>query len=62
VGLFDLAGRLVRECDLGRRGPGKHEVTWSGLTAGRPLSAGVYFLAIEPLTARAQALRIVVIK
>ncbi len=47
VGVFDLAGRQVKELVSGHVGAGSHSVSWDGTTATGPAGAGVYFLRID---------------
>lgn len=45
VGVYDLAGRLVRELARGSFEPGRHEVRWDGRDgAGAPVRNGMYFV------------------
>ena len=59
--IVDLAGRLVRERELGRRAPGTHAVAWSEVTGGRRLPAGVYFVEILPRGAGARPARVILV-
>ena len=44
VGIYDLAGRLVRTLERRADGAGEHVLVWDGTdAAGRALTAGVYF-------------------
>lgn len=48
VRVFDISGRLVRELVSGRQAPGKHSVTWDGLSsAGTQLGAGAFFVELR---------------
>jgi hypothetical protein len=48
VGVFDLAGRCVREVAAGTFPPGRHVRHWDGRDgAGARVSAGVYFVRLE---------------
>jgi subtilisin family serine protease len=48
VGIYDVAGRLVRELSRGDREAGSHEVRWDGLDAGGARAAsGVYFCRVS---------------
>jgi len=60
--LYDLAGRLVRNVDLGIRGPGRHHAAWSDLVGGSSLAAGVYFVALEPGAGTSHPVRVVIMK
>jgi len=45
VGVYDVAGRLVRELVRGTLTPGRHEQTWDGRdTNGQPMRNGAYFV------------------
>lgn len=44
IGVFDVAGRLVRHLQRGPVGPGAHQIAWNGEDeGGRPTRAGMYF-------------------
>ena len=44
VGIYDLAGRLVRTLERKADGAGEYVMVWDGAdAAGRSLTAGVYF-------------------
>ena len=44
LGIYDVAGRRVRELVSTTRGPGDHVDTWDGIDGnGRQVRAGVYF-------------------
>jgi hypothetical protein len=48
LGVYDVAGRLVRELANGARGPGAHSVGWDLHDAsGRAVRAGLYFARLE---------------
>jgi len=62
IGVYDVAGRLVRVLTDRSYRPGKHEVVWDGLDArGREVAAGVYFYAMEAGAVR-NARKMVLIK
>jgi len=45
LGVYDIAGRLVRPLADRRFGPGWHDIEWDGRDAGgRPVSSGVYLV------------------
>ena len=45
IGVFDVAGRMVRELDRGVRGPGRYELSWDGRDAsGNSMRNGAYFV------------------
>jgi hypothetical protein len=45
--VYDIAGRVVWEQDLGEMPGGTHRVAWGGLDReGRPVCAGVYFIRV----------------
>lgn len=45
IGIYDVAGRLVRTIVSGSQAPGRHEVTWDGTDSrGRHANRGVYFV------------------
>ena len=45
---FDVSGRRVATLDQGLRGPGTHEVSWSGRdAAGGRVASGIYFLRLR---------------
>jgi flagellar hook assembly protein FlgD len=47
LGIYDLAGRLVRDIDSGPRGQGVHAVGWDGHDGnGNPVPSGLYFYRI----------------
>jgi hypothetical protein len=51
LGVFDRAGRLVRELASGLHQPGRYEAVWDGNDgAGRRLAAGVYWLRLADET------------
>ena len=44
LGIYDIAGRLVRSLDVPGHGEGIQEVIWDGTdTRGNPVSSGVYY-------------------
>ncbi|MBU0717202.1 MAG: T9SS type A sorting domain-containing protein, partial [Planctomycetes bacterium] len=47
--VYDVAGRLVRELEIGRFRPaGDHTITWNGRDdAGHPVGSGVYLARLE---------------
>ena len=48
IRIYDSAGRLVRNLNLGIRGGGESQVIWNGRgEAGERLSSGVYFYRLE---------------
>ena len=48
VGIYDLAGRLVRNLVVGHQPLGPHALTWDGCDdRGRGVGAGVYFLRVN---------------
>jgi hypothetical protein len=48
LGIYDLAGRLVRRLAEGTYSAGQHAVTWDGTdTGGRRVAAGVYFYRLN---------------
>jgi hypothetical protein len=48
IGVYDLAGRLVRRLVDEQRPAGTHDVPWQGRNqAGRTVAAGVYFIRLE---------------
>ncbi len=48
LGVFDLAGRLVRRMDVGTKGAGSQSIAWDGTDGnGRRCSAGTYLLLLE---------------
>jgi flagellar hook assembly protein FlgD len=45
IGIYNVAGRLVRKLVSGMAAPGYHEATWDGRSdAGVQVTPGVYFL------------------
>ena len=47
IGIYDLAGRLVRSFDEGTLSEGRHEVRWDGRDAGgRRVGNGIYFIKV----------------
>ena len=47
VAIYDIAGRAIREMDLGKTPTGVHQIAWDGLDRyGRPVSTGVYFVRV----------------
>lgn len=48
VGIYDSAGQLVRNLDLGAMGAGNHDLMWDGRdNRGDPLESGLYTLKAE---------------
>jgi len=48
VQIYDLTGRTVRVLHDGRQNAGAHTLVWNGAdAAGRPVSAGFYFVVLE---------------
>ncbi len=48
VGVFDVAGRLVRRLHSGPLTTGAHTVSWNGLdTSGRRCASGIYFVRVQ---------------
>jgi flagellar hook assembly protein FlgD len=48
VGLYDMAGRLIRKLASGSQAPGQYTVTWDGQSdAGVRVAPGVYFLRAQ---------------
>ena len=48
LGIYDLAGRLIRELVREPLAPGPHQVRWLGVDdAGRRAASGTYFLRLE---------------
>lgn len=46
--IYDVSGRLVRVLAEGRRGAGRHSVTWDGTDgSGGAVSSGVYFYSLS---------------
>ena len=45
--IIDIQGRAVDRMGLGTRGPGRHQVRWSGRGPNGPLPSGVYFMRLE---------------
>jgi hypothetical protein len=61
--VFDVAGRLVRETDLGRLAAGAHESVWDGrVRDGRPVQAGVVFVTLEVDGRRLPPRRLVIVR
>jgi hypothetical protein len=61
--LFDVAGRLVRETDLGRLPAGSHESVWDGRARdGRPVQAGVVFMTLDVDGQRLPPRRLVIVR
>jgi hypothetical protein len=60
VKLYDAAGRLVSERDLGTVPDGQHSLAWSGAFSSQTLASGVYFLRLESAATRGPAVRVVV--
>jgi len=58
--LYDAAGRLVSERDLGTVSAGQHALGWGGAFGSRNLASGVYFLRFEGAATRAPAVRVVI--
>ncbi len=47
LGIYDLAGRLVRTLESGAYPSGEHETNWNGTNdSGRPVASGAYFLKL----------------
>lgn len=48
IAIYDVAGRLVRDADLGTRPAGRHSWVWDARSRnGVELSSGVYFVVLE---------------
>jgi hypothetical protein len=48
LGLYDIAGRLVRDIAAGELAPGEHALAWDGRAAsGARLAPGVYLLRLN---------------
>ena len=47
LGVYSVAGRLLRTLAAGRRAAGPNQVTWDGTASGRRLGAGVYVVRLE---------------
>ena len=48
IGVFDVAGRLVRRLHSGPLTMGAHTVSWNGLdTSGRRCASGIYFIRVH---------------
>jgi glucose/arabinose dehydrogenase len=45
--LIDPRGRVVATLASGSRGPGRHRLSWNGITARGPVAAGVYFVELR---------------
>jgi hypothetical protein len=62
IGVFDVAGRLVRRLRSGSVGLGVHQIAWDGLDdAGRPTSSGMYFCRLVAADQK-RLLRFVVVR
>jgi hypothetical protein len=62
IHIYDVAGRLVREFELGVQPAGSHAVQWDGLDAsGRSASAGTYLVRLDTLGSR-DTIRVSLIK
>jgi len=62
LGVYDVAGRLVRTLESGFRGPGAHGVRWDrNGSDGRWLPAGVYFVRLAVGGDRSAATKVVVL-
>jgi hypothetical protein len=61
IGVYDVAGRLVRELQRGVATAGPHEVTWDGHDAqGHAVKGGAYFLKGRAATQRIEGRLILV--
>ena len=58
--LYDAAGRLVSERDLGSVAAGHHSLDWEGTFGSRNLASGIYFLRFEGPATRVPAVRVVI--
>jgi hypothetical protein len=58
--LYDAAGRLAAERDLGPVGAGSHALAWEDAFPGRKLGSGIYFLRWVSGTTAAPAVRVVI--
>ena len=58
--LYDATGRLVSSRDLGHRGHGRQHASWSQVTGGESMAAGVYFLRVRPPASEDMVVRVVV--
>jgi len=48
IGIYDVAGRLVRTIINGRQTAGRHRTVWDGTDmAGMPVGSGIYFYRLE---------------
>lgn len=48
LGIFDLAGRMVRELAAGSTATGLHALLWDGCNEqGQPVERGVYFVRLS---------------
>jgi hypothetical protein len=62
VHVYDVAGRLVREIRSGVLPGGRHQTTWDARGQdGRPVAAGLYFVALEIDGRRLAAKRLVIL-
>lgn len=62
IGIYDSAGRRVREIAMGRLEAGTHRTVWNGTDiAGRPLPGGIYWLRMG-MDGREVESRIVMLK
>jgi predicted outer membrane repeat protein len=58
--LYDATGRLVMSRELGHGGHGRQRASWSQVTGGESVPAGVYFLRVQPPASEEQVVRVVV--
>ncbi len=62
LGVYDAAGRLVRQLVDGLVAGGRHSLVWDGRHAGgHPATTGVYFLRLEALDSR-QTQKLILLK
>lgn len=48
IAIYDITGRSVWGCRIGRAAEGPHQVAWDGIDRnGRPVSTGVYFVEVK---------------
>jgi len=61
--VFDVAGRLVQDTDLGRLSAGNHEATWDGRSRdGQRVQSGVVFVTLQVDGRRLPPRRLIVVR
>ena len=63
IGIYDVAGRLVRDIHHGPLGPGSHRFSWDGRNnGGGAVASGIYFMRMERRGGRGSTIKMILVR